>query len=162
MRQPQVRNWSFVSHSDSARNEPPENRNPIGAPPDRVVGGQHPDDHRRHAHGQECGDQRRLAADAIAEMTEERRSDRSSEECDAEGSERGEDGGRRIRRGKKEPRENKDCRRRVNVEVEELDGRADQARKQDLAGRVDDTSGCGNTWGVFMHEGSGCVLKARR
>ena len=47
----------------------------------------------------------------------------------------------RIGRWKEQPREDEDRRGRVDVEVEELDGGADQAREQDLRGCVDGGSG---------------------
>ena len=49
---------------------------------DRVVGRQHADRHRRHAHRQQRRHQRRLAADAVAEVAEQRRADRPREEGD--------------------------------------------------------------------------------
>jgi len=110
---------------------------------DRAVGGQRPDGDRRHAHRHERGDQRRLTADPIAEVAEERGADRSRQEGDRKGRERGERRGCRIRLRKKQAGKDEHRCRGVDVEVEELDGGADQARKQHLAGAVEGPDGRG-------------------
>ena len=104
---------------------------------DGVVGRQRADGDRGHAHGEQGGDQRGLAAHAIAEMAEERGSDRAGQERDSERRERGQCGRRRIRRRKEQARKHEHGRRRVDVEIEELDRRADQAGKEHLVRSVD-------------------------
>ena len=104
---------------------------------DRVVGRQHADSDRRHAHRQQRRDQRRLAADAIAEVAEQRRADRPGEERDREGRQRRERRRRGIGGRKEQPREDEHRRGRVDVEVEELDRRADQAGEQHLPRGID-------------------------
>ena len=80
-----------------------------------------------------AADQRRLASDAVAEVTEERRTDGPREERDPKRRQRGERGGGRVGRGKKQPGKDQHRRRRVDIEVEELDGGANQAGEQHLA-----------------------------
>ena len=87
--------------------------------------------------------QRGLAADAIAEVAEERRADRPREEGDAKRRERGERGGGRVGRGKEQLGKYEHRRGRVDVEVEELDGGADEAGEQHLAGAVHGQAGAG-------------------
>src|SRR6185436_13331994 len=60
--------------------------------PDGFVRRQDANGDRRDTHREECGDERRLAADAIAEVPEERGSDRPRHERDAERRERRERG----------------------------------------------------------------------
>ena len=85
---------------------------------DRRVRRQQADRHRRHAHRQQRGDERGLAADAVAEVTEERRADRAGEERDGEGRQRRERRRRRIGRrertaaGTRAPRRWRRCRSR--------------------------------------------------
>ena len=104
---------------------------------DRAVGRQRADGDGGQAHRQQRGDQRGLAADAVAEVAEERRADRPRDEGDRERRQRGERGGRRIRRRKEQARKDEHRRRGVDVEVEELDRGADQAGEQHLSGTVD-------------------------
>ncbi len=96
-----------------------------------------------NAHGREREHQRGLAADAIAEVAEERGADRPRQKRDAKGGERGERGGGRVGRRKEQPGKNEHCRGRVNVEIEELDGGADEAGEQHLARRIDRRMGPG-------------------
>ena len=90
-----------------------------------------------------ASDQRRLAADAVAEVAEERRADRPRQKGDpnvaseASVAEAGSDAGKN-KLGKDEHR-----RRRVNVEIEKLNGRADHAGKEDFTRRVDGPMGQG-------------------
>ena len=82
------------------------------------IGRQRADRHRRDAHRQQRRDQRRLAADAVAEVPEQRRADRAGQEGDGEGGERGQRRGRRIGRrgrtasGRPAPRRWRRCRSR--------------------------------------------------
>ena len=117
--------------------EPAERKHERRGDADGLVGRQRPNQHRRDAHGEQRRDERRLAADAVAEVAKERRADRTGHECDREGRERGEGGRSGIGRREEQPRKDEDGGGRVNVEVEELDGRADKAREQDLSGGVD-------------------------
>ena len=112
------------------------------ADPDRRVRRQHADRHRRQAHRQQRRDQRRLAADAIAEVTEQRRADRAGEERDRERGERCQRRRGRIRLRKEQARKDQHRGGRVDVEIEELDRGADQAREQHLRRSVD-RAACG-------------------
>ena len=100
---------------------------------DGCVGRQQADADGRNAHGQQGGDQGGLAPDAIAEMPEQSRPDGPREECQRKGRERLQHGRGRIAFGKEQPGKHQHRGRGVNIEIEELDGRADQARKQDAA-----------------------------
>ena len=103
---------------------------------ERFICRQDADQHGRHAHRQQRGNERGLAADAIAEVAEHDGPDRPRDERDRECRERCERGGGGVRRRKKQPWKHEHRGRRVDVEIEELDGRADQARKQHLTRRV--------------------------
>src|ERR1041384_2981618 len=63
-------------------------------------------------------------------MAEERRADRTREKRQREGRERLQGRGGRIARREEQPREHQDGGRGVDVKIEELDRRADQARQQ--------------------------------
>ena len=97
------------------------------------VGRQRADQRRRKPHRQHGGDERRFASDAIAEMAEQERADGPREEGEAEGQ----IGVQRLRlgRGFREEHRPEHQRRRgaENIEVVELDRRADEARERDLA-----------------------------
>ena len=97
------------------------------------VGRQRADQRRRQSHGQHGCDQRRFASDAIAEIAEQKRADGPREKGEAEcqiGVER-----LRLGRGFREEHRPEYERRRgaENIEVVELDRRADEARERDLA-----------------------------
>ena len=97
------------------------------------VGRQEADQRRREAHGQHGGDERRFAADPIAEMAEEERAHGSREEGEAKcqiGVE-----GLRFGSGfwKEHRPEHKRRRRAEDIEVVELDRRADEAPERDLS-----------------------------
>src|SRR5262249_29435420 len=84
---------------------------------DRRVGRHKRDQEGRDAHAQERGDQRGLAADAVAVMAEDRRADRAGREADEVGSE-GEKGGRvRVLMRKEELAEDETGRGAVEKEV---------------------------------------------
>ena len=100
----------------------------------RVVGGQQTDQNGGEAHRGERGDQCRLAADAIAEMTEQGRPHRPRQECERESREGLQFRGRGISGREEQAREDEHGGRRVDIEVEELDGCADQAGDKHLAG----------------------------
>ena len=104
---------------------------------DGAVGGQEADGNGGEAHDREGEHERGLAADAIAEVAKERGADGTGEEGDAEGGERGEGGAGGIGRGEEEAREDEHGGRGVDVEVEELDGGADEASKENLSWSVD-------------------------
>jgi len=73
--------------------------------------------------------ERSLAPDAIAEMTEQCRAQGTCEERECKGGERLERGCRRIAGRKEQLRKYEHGGRAVDVEIEELDRRADQARE---------------------------------
>ena len=77
--------------------------------------------------------QRRLAPDAVAKVAEQRRPNRPRQKRNAKRRQRRERGRRRVGRRKEQPRKHQHRRGGVNIEVEELDGGADQAGKQHLA-----------------------------
>ena len=96
--------------------------------PDAVVTRQHADQRGAYAHQQQGGHQGRFAPDAVAEVAEQRRAQRSGKERDTEGEER-----RQHLRGagglRKEHRaDHQRCRSGIDVEVVELDGGTDEAR----------------------------------
>ena len=104
---------------------------------DLCVGRKKADGDRGNSHGEERGDERGFASDAIAEVAEERRAEGSRDEGDGEGGERGQRGGGGIFLGEKESGKNQDGGGGVNVEIEKLDGGADQAGEKNLCGAVD-------------------------
>lgn len=104
-----------------------------GGDADRRIGGKEADHDGRDAHREKRRDQRDFATEAIAEMPEERRSDGAREEGEGEGRERLEDGGACLGFREEEGREDEDRCGRVDIEIEELDGRADEAREQNAA-----------------------------
>ena len=90
------------------------------------------------AHRQQRGDERRLAPDAVAEVAEQRRADRAGRRTRSRTSRArrawprpGSEAGKNSR-GKHDHRG-----RRVDVEVEELDRRADQAREEHLTSGIE-------------------------
>jgi hypothetical protein len=95
-----------------------------------VVRGQQADGHGGNTHGQQGRNQRGLATHAIAVVPEHGRAHRSREEGQREGGQRLQ--GRRVlvRSGEKQLREHQHRGSGINVEIEELDRRADQAREQ--------------------------------
>ncbi len=103
----------------------------------RPVGRQRAYRDGRNPHRQERRDERRLAADAVAEVAEERRADGTGHERDRERGERGERGRGGIGRGKEQLRKDDDRGGRVDVEVEELDRGADEAGEEYLTRCVD-------------------------
>jgi hypothetical protein len=107
---------------------------------DGGVGGQQSDGDGRDAHGGERDDEGGFAADAVSEVAEEGGTDGTGEERDAEGGKGGEAGGGGIGCRKEERREDEDGGGSEDVEVEELDGGADEAGEEDLGWGVD--AGC--------------------
>src|SRR5581483_10948595 len=114
----------------------------------RRVGRQQPDPDRRQSHRQQRGNQRRLAADPIPEVAEQRRADRPGEEGDRERRQRRERRRGRVGGREEQTREDEHRRRRVDVEIEELDGGTNQAREQHLRRAVDAPDGGG---GLLAH-----------
>ena len=94
---------------------------------------QRADQRRRQPHGQHGRDERRFASDPIAEMAEQERAHGPREKGEAEGQ----IGVERLRLGRrfrKEHRPEHERRRGAeDIEVVELDRRADEARERDLA-----------------------------
>jgi hypothetical protein len=68
----------------------------------RSIGRQRSNGDRGYPHGRKRDDQRRLAADAIAKVTEERGADRPGQERDAKGGQRFERGRGRVGCGKEQ------------------------------------------------------------
>ncbi len=97
----------------------------------RGVARQDADQRCRQAHGQHRRHQRRLAADAVAEMAKQHGADRAGEKSDAKGQE----GVERLRLRRRLRKERlADHQRRggsVDVKIIEFDRRADQARQHD-------------------------------
>ena len=92
----------------------------------------------------QASDRFTILKDGVAfefEVAEEGGPERSREEGDAEGGERRQRRRGGVRRQKEQGRENQYRRRAVNIEVEVLDGRADEARKQHLPRAVDGSHG---------------------
>ena len=102
-------------------------------PPARLrIGRQERDQRRRQPHRQQAGDQRRLAPDPVAEMPEDRRAHRPREERDRQrGEARQSAATPGASLGEEQLAEHQARRGRVDVEVVELDRRADEAREQD-------------------------------
>jgi hypothetical protein len=102
------------------------NRQGYGAPDaDRGVARDKPDGKRRKAGQQQCGDQRGLAPDAIAVMTEKRRADRSRDKPDRVDAEGLQSAHERIGRRKKELGENQRRDEYVKQEIIGFDHGAD-------------------------------------
>ncbi len=119
---------------------------------DVVITGQQADERGAHAHREQRGDQGGLAAESIAEMSEQKGADRPRQKRDAESGK----GVERLRRGRGAGKEHRpDDQRRsngVNVEVVELDGRADEAGDGDMRCLVDRGDGRG------CHRVSSCLF----
>lgn len=103
--------------------------------PGLVIGRQQADEEGRDAHRQERADERDLAADAVAEVPEDDGSDRAGDESDTEGREGGEQRGRAVALREEQVREDRDGGCRIDVEIVELDGRADHAGDDDAPAR---------------------------
>jgi hypothetical protein len=116
--------------------KPTQRQKHRGQETDRAVGRQQTDQDGRDPHGQQRRHQRCLAPDPIAEVAEQRRPDRPREERQREGRERLQGRGGRIRLGKEQRREHQHGGCRVDVEIEELDGRADQTGEQNAPRRL--------------------------
>ena len=100
---------------------------------DRGVGRNEGDEEGGDAHQHQCGDQRRLAADAVAVMPEDRGADRPADEADEVGAERRQRSGQRIFVGEEELREDQPGGGAVDEEVVPLDRRADGGGDHRLA-----------------------------
>src|SRR6185437_6947665 len=121
-----------------------------GGKSDGVVGGQQADADGGDAHGEQGDDQGGLAADAVAEMAEEGRTDGASKERDAKSGQGVE--ARRSGISRREEEAGKDENRRggEDVEIEELDGGADEAGDEHLGRGIDlrGSRGVGSAHGV--------------
>ena len=102
-----------------------------------MVGGQEADADRGDPHGEQSDDEGGFAADAIAEVSEEGRADGTGEEGDAESGEGVETRGCGISRREEEAGKNENGGGGEDVEIEELNGGADEAGDEDLGRRVD-------------------------
>ena len=105
-------------------------------PADVVVGREAADQERRDAHREQRRDEGRLAAEAVAEVPEDDGAEGAGDHRGAEHGERGQQGGRVVAGREEEDREDEDGGRRVDVEVVELDGGADQARRDDAGAGI--------------------------
>ena len=106
-----------------------QNRQDDRAPDsDRLVGRHERDEEGRDAHAQKRGDERRLAADAVPVMAEDRGADGTSDKTDEIGAERRERAGQRIFVGKVELAEDQPGGGAVDEEVIPFDGGADGGR----------------------------------
>ena len=124
----------FAAESD-ALSQPAYRQQHGGTDADGVIRRQDADEHGRGTHRQECGDERRLAPDAIPEMTEQRRADGPREEGEREGGEGLENARRRIILRKEQLREHQRGGGGIDVEIEKFDRRADQTREQNAPWR---------------------------
>ena len=102
---------------------------------DLRMGRQQADQHGGDAHGQQRRHQGGLAPDPVAVVAEQRRAQRPGEERQGEGGQRLQGRGGRLRSREEQLREHQHRGGGVDVEIEELDGGADQAGEQDPAGR---------------------------
>src|SRR6185312_15127934 len=100
---------------------------------DGFVRRQRADEDGRSAHGGKREDEGGLAADAVAEVSEQRRADGSRDEGDAEGGERSEPRGAGVGRWEEERGKDEHRGRGVDVEVEELNGGAHERGEEDGA-----------------------------
>ncbi len=128
----QHRSAPFAADAD-ALNHPQHGQDDRAPDADRVVGRHEGDEEGRDAHAQQRGDQRRLAADAIAVMAEDRGADRPSDEADEIGAECRERRRQRILVGKVELAEDQPGGGAVDEEVVPFDGGADGGRDDGLA-----------------------------
>jgi len=111
---------------------------------DLRMGGQQADGDRGQAHGQQRGHQGGLAADTVPEVTKHRRAHRACDERHREGGQGLQQGGLVAAFREEQVREHQHRGGGVDVEVEELDGSADQAGQQDTAGRIHGWRGSGD------------------
>nr|WP_308238146.1 hypothetical protein [Phenylobacterium sp. J367] len=119
-----------------------ERREPAG----HLVGRQEGDGDRRAAHKEQAGHERRLPADAVAEVAEEGRADRPGEEGEREGAVGQHELGRARGRREEQLAEHQRRGRGVDVEVVELDRRPDEARRQDPSVRRPARNCCGHVF----------------
>jgi hypothetical protein len=99
----------------------------------RGVGGHECDQESRNAHEHEGGDQRCLAADAVAVMAEDRSADRARGETDEIGAEGQQRGSGRIGIREIKLAENQSGRGSIEEEVVPFDGGADRGGDHCLA-----------------------------
>ncbi|MNI40488.1 hypothetical protein D3C73_947130 [compost metagenome] len=111
---------------------------------DLRVGRQQADGDRGQAHGQQCSYQCGLAADTVTEVAEHRRADRACDEGHREGRQGLQQCGLVAAFREEQVREHQHRGGGVDVEVEELDGGADQTGQQDTAGRIHGWRGSGD------------------
>ena len=100
---------------------------------DGCVRRQQTDAHGGNAHGEQCRDQSGLASDAIAEMAEQRRPDRTREKCEGKGGQRLQHRRGGIAFGEKKFGKHQHRGGGVDIEVEKFDGCADETREQNAA-----------------------------
>jgi len=93
---------------------------------DRLVGRNEGDQKGGDAHQEQRCNQRRLAADTVAVMAEDRRADRAADEPNEIGTERRESGRERIFVRKVQLAEHQAGRRTVDEKIVPLDSRADR------------------------------------
>ncbi|MCP9980537.1 hypothetical protein LUX32_25200 [Actinomadura madurae] len=121
----QSRTAPFTADGESL-GEADQDEHDRGGDADRGIGRQQPDEGGADAHDEEGQHEHALASHPVPEVADERAADRSGDEADGEGRQRGEVAGQG--RGAGEELRGEDERRRegVDEEVVPLDGRADQ------------------------------------
>jgi hypothetical protein len=124
-----------------------------------LVGRDQPDADRCNAHHHHGDDEERFAADAVAEMAEQRRAERPRQEPDEKGREREQRADERIRARKELLREDRGGGDPVQKEVVPLDGRP-RSRCRNGAhllpptlGRIEQSGCIGNGGVAISHEG---------
>jgi len=100
---------------------------------DRGVARDQADSEAHHADGDECSDQHCLAADLIADATEDERAERTGHEPRGHGRERQHRADRRGHIREENVWEDDGCQGGVDIEVVPLDGGGQQARQADSA-----------------------------
>jgi hypothetical protein len=100
---------------------------------DLAVGGQQPDQHRRHAHHHQRCHQHGLAADLVAKVSEDHAAQGTGKEADSKGGEGRHLAGKGINVGEEQRAENQRRGGAVKEEVVPLDRGANEAGDDDAA-----------------------------
>ncbi|KAG1206146.1 hypothetical protein G6F35_011297 [Rhizopus arrhizus] len=125
----------FAAHGNPLHDPQQDQQN--GCPEaDGRIGGQQADQHRDRAHHDQRDHQGFLAADLVADVAEDRAAQRPGEEAHRERAQGGQGSVEARGRREKEFAEHQRGSGGVDVEVEELNGGADQAGQQDTAGGI--------------------------
>jgi len=116
-----------IRHPGNALAEAAEGKQQRCGDADSVICGQRANGEGRQPHGRKRKNQRLLATDAVAEVSEKCGADGTCEEGNAEGSERRQRGGSWVRSREEQAGEHEHCSGGIDVEVEKLDRGPDQA-----------------------------------